>query len=444
MPPLTTPGSIPTEGAMPGPAPSANVTDGGDAARRRSLEQRPGAMPVVPVALLLPLSGPDATVGDDLLDAAQLALFDAADKGFRLLPYDTGGTADGAARAAREAIGDGVRLILGPLFAGSVAAVTPVAASGSINVVAFSNDRAAAGPNTFLIGLPPEASVNRIVDYAARRGIRRFALLAPENEFGRRVQVAMRQAAGVVGGAVTAIETYPPGDAGARNMASVVRRLARYDGRRAALDAERRQLSGRNDEIARQALRRLEQLQTLGELPFDAVLVPEGGAVLRTIAPLLPFYDIDPSKVRLLGLHTWQQAGGTAALGREPALVGAWFAALPPGPRARFVARFRSVYGRAPHIISSLAYDATALAAVLARAADGPDFRAPALTASNGFAGADGIFRLLPSGEVERGLAVLEITPKDTRLLDRAPTTFERAANRETGRFTPEDSPLQR
>ena len=96
-------------------------------------QQVPLSPPVLPplasgtvrAALLVPLSGRHADLGQSMLNAAQVALFDIADQRFELLPYDTGGTPDGAAAAAQFAVGDGVSVILGPLLAGSVQAAAP-------------------------------------------------------------------------------------------------------------------------------------------------------------------------------------------------------------------------------------------------------------------------------------------------------------------------------
>ncbi|MGH6996137.1 MAG: ABC transporter substrate-binding protein, partial [Stellaceae bacterium] len=84
------------------------------------------------IALLLPLSGPSAAFGTALLDAAQMALFDQPDSGIALLPRDTGGTADGAAAAARDAIQQGARIIIGPLLAAEVEAAKPSAAAANV------------------------------------------------------------------------------------------------------------------------------------------------------------------------------------------------------------------------------------------------------------------------------------------------------------------------
>ncbi len=63
---------------------------------------------------------------------------------------------------------------------------------------------------------------------------------------------------------------------------------------------------------------------------------------------------------------------------------------------------------------------------MLAKTDGAPDFSAAALTNSSGFAGLNGIFRLLPDGIVERGLAVLEVHRAGATVIDAAPTTFQR------------------
>ena len=90
----------------------------------------PPAAGPVKVALLVPLSGANAELGKAMLEAAQLALFATGSDRLTLVPRDTGGTPDGAAGAARSAIGEGAQLILGPLLAAEVEAVKPVAARG--------------------------------------------------------------------------------------------------------------------------------------------------------------------------------------------------------------------------------------------------------------------------------------------------------------------------
>ena len=180
------------------------------------------------VALLLPLSGPSATLGRAMLDAAQIALFDLADEHFVLLPRDTEGTPEGAARAASATLAEGAELILGPLLAGEVEAVKPVARQAGVNMIAFSTSNQLAGDGTFLLSFPPRQSVDRIVAFAHERGATRFAALAPATPYGQLVVDALRAAASSVGAALVQSETYDPA---ATDFRPVVRRLASFDER---------------------------------------------------------------------------------------------------------------------------------------------------------------------------------------------------------------------
>lgn len=379
-------------------------------------EAAPAVPQKVAVAILVPLTGTGSDLGQALLDAAEMAAFDIGDANFTLLPRDTGGTPDGAAKAAADAIAAGAKIILGPLRAQEVAAVAPIAREAGVPVIAFSNDRTVAGNGVYLIGLLPRDQVDRVVSYAVSQGDTRFAAIVPDTPFGSAVTDALHQAAEQDNASVTAVETYDP----STNMTDLVKRLGNYDARKAMLDQQIQELEAKGDEISRQAAERLKSAGASGDLGFDAIMIPEGGEQLRAIAPLLPYYDIDTDKVKLLGTSLWNDV----SLGTEPSLHGGWFAAPDPGAKADFIDRFKILYGSEPSPLASLGYDATALAAVLARSPSGPDFSAAALTAAHGYEGVDGLFRFHPDGLSEYGLAVLQVQRGAFKVISPAPQAF--------------------
>lgn len=336
----------------------------------------------VGVALLLPLTGPNAALGNAMLNAAQMALFDVADNRLQLLPHDTLGTPQGAAEAAHAAVAEGDKLIIGPLLAAEVQAAKPVAQGGNVPMLAFSTATQLAGDGTYLMGFLPQLEIQRVAGFAHAKGANRFAVLAPRNAYGEVAVAALREAVTAAGATLDRIDYIDPQ---LKDPTPVVKRFA------------------------------------AGGATFDALLLPLGGTPLRTLAPLLPYYDIDPEKVHFLGTGLWDDP----AIDSELSLEGGWYAAPPPSARADFETRYHALYHHAPPRLTTLAYDATALAAVLARGANGPDFSAAALTNPSGFVGIDGIFRLRPDGLVQRGLAVLEIHHGGSTVIDPAPTTFQ-------------------
>jgi hypothetical protein len=377
------------------------------------------------VALLLPLSGANAALGQSMLNAAELALFLSESDKLELLPRDTEGPG-GAAAAASSALDAGAELILGPIFASAVQDVAPIAQARNVPVISFSNDGTVAGNGVFVAGFTPENQIDRVVSFARSRGAQKFAALVPDSPYGTRTVEALRQSVATFGGSVTRVARYTSTDT--RELSPVIRQLADYDSRRAALRANREALAAKSDEASRAALKRLDGVETAGDPQFDALLIPEGGSRLRAIAPQLSLFDIDTRRVRTLGSFDWNDP----LTETEPALNGGWYPTPPPDSRAQFESSYQKTFSASPPRIASIAFDTTLLAAVLTRTEPDPGqsrFSIERLTQSNGFAGADGIFRLKSDGIAERGLAVIEVHLRASRIVGPAPTTFDQPTN---------------
>ena len=344
------------------------------------------------LALLLPFSARSERLREEagaMFKAAELALFQRESADLVLTVLDTQGTEAGARSATRAALQQGADVILGPIIAGNVRAASAEASRSGTPLLAFSNDRSVANSGTYLLSFPPESEVDRIVEYAASEGATRFAIVGPDDTYGRRVRQAYLEAVERTGGEVTAIETYEGRDIGV--MQAPVKRLADFY----------KEQKARSTPLDRE--------------PFEAVLLPEGGIQLRSLAPLLPFNGIDPARVMFMGTSRWEDTD-TA---REPALNDGVFAAADAESSEAFDAAFERAYGDEPTSLASLAYDAVLLGAFIA---DGdPDTRYERAEDPLGFYGADGFVRFSADGRPERGLAVYRIRNGAFRLVDPAP-----------------------
>ncbi len=372
------------------------------------------------VGLLLPLTGEHAALGQAMQRAAEIAVFDVAGEGFRLLPRDTGGTADGARRAAREALDAGADIILGPVFAPAVAAIRSMTQQAGVAVIAFTTDWTRAGGSVYVMGFTPDGQVRRAIDFAEARGVARFAALLPATPYGDAVLAALEETLALRAGTVTQVTRYSLAGQSGRDLSQAVRDFADYDRRKVAHEQALR--DGGADRLRARRLNPLLAEEQLEPLPFDAVVMAEGGERARQLARLLDTHAVDPRSYRFIGTGLWDDAD----LGTEPALQGGWFAAPEPTRRRMFEQQYQSLYGAVPPRIATLAYDAAALAAVLARRAGPgqPPFSHAALQDPNGFLGIDGIFRFGADQVAERGLAVLEIQPGRPLVIDAAPTRF--------------------
>jgi ABC-type branched-subunit amino acid transport system substrate-binding protein len=360
------------------------------------------------VAILLPLSGPRADIGQAMLHAAQLSFESSGGSPFSV--KDTAGTPDGAAAAARSAVGEGVGLILGPLTSAETAAVAQIARSANVPVLAFTNDASQAQPGVWTLGVTPAQQVRRLVTAASQQGRSQFAAMLPENDFGHAMGQALQQATTSGGLPAPNVRYYGRGMA-AINAAA--RDVSEYSSRRGPIDA---QIRAARAEETPEGRRKAQELAKTGIAPpsFNALLLADTGSEpLSEIAAVLPYYDVDRSSVKIMGPALW--ASPSSGSGQFP---GAWYAAPDPAARTNFEQAYTAKYGSPPSPLADLAYDAASLARV---AGGRGGYSAASLTQSEGFVGADGWFALLPDGHVRRALAVFAIERGGPQMVEPAP-----------------------
>lgn len=339
----------------------------------------------VKVGLILPLSagGNAGLAGQAMRNAAEMAVAEFNSPNIQILVEDDGGNADTARAAAQQALDQGAEIILGPLFAQSVSVVGQVARARNIPVIAFSTDANVASTGIYLLSFLPESDVERIVQYATSTGKRSFAALVPDNPYGTVVEAAFRQDVARHEGQIVALEHYPHDNAG---MTNPVRAVAQAASR------------------------------------ADALFIPDGGDVVPGVVQMLVGDGVNTKKIQLLGTGLWDDPRIYSA----PALDGGWYAAPDAAGYRAFSGRYRARYHQDPVRTATLAYDAVALVAALVKTQADPQarFSAQTLTNPSGFSGIDGLFRFLPNGTNQRGLAVLRVSPSGPQLVSPPPRSF--------------------
>lgn len=353
---------------MPTPQPSATSLPT-DAGRHR-------------IALLVPLGGNAADVGQAIANATTMAILDSASSesnpdNIRITTYDTSSGADGA---ARRAIADGNKLILGPLLADNVPAVQAAARPAGVTAIAFTNDASVASDNVFVMGHIPEQSVARSVRYARSNGSNSFAALLPEGDYGQKAYSALQNSLRDYGGNLVGFERYARGNTSIVGAAQRLRQKGGYD---TVLIAESARLA----------------MQAAGQLRSDGA-----------------------QGTRLIGTELWS---GESAITRGAAVEGALFSAVSDGRFRRFSDSYEARFGSKPFRIATLGYDSVLLTLRVAQQwRVGDPFPASNLYDRGGFVGVDGAFRFMRNGVAERALEVRQVSGNQVVAVEAAPRSF--------------------
>jgi branched-chain amino acid transport system substrate-binding protein len=346
--------------------------------------------PIVRVALLAPFASQNAALRDEaqtLQNAAELAIAERGDNSMLLLAKDSGDTPEEARAAVRLALQEGADFVLGPLFASGVGAIAPYVRANNVPMISFSTDVSEAGRGIYVLTFLPEDEAQRIVRFAASKGVKRLVVLAPIGRYGDRITQAAQETANALG------MTY---------LGS-----SRYEGQANAGTS------------LQDAARQAAQLGGGGPARETAILIPERGALLRSLVQSLTQAGASTSRVRFLGTGLWNDAETLT----DSRLAGGWYVTPDSASRNAFEQRFRDRYGRRPTRLAGMGYDATAMLAGMTRGGNATAATQRMIETRDGFVGVDGLFRF-SRGVVQRGMAVNEVGLRGGRTVDPAPTSF--------------------
>lgn len=342
----------------------------------------------VPVALLVPGGSEDqgnVILAANLENAARLAVADLSGVQIDLRVYNTQGDPAIAAQMAREAVDAGAAIILGPVRSAEANAVGTAVAADGINVLSFSNNPAIAGNNVFVLGLTPDNAARRVFEYAARNGEGDVMIVGEETAAGRLVLSSVNRALDGTGASIVATQTYEFSQQGIVNALPDIADAARSSG-------------------------------------ADSILfTADSAGALPVLAQLLPDNRIAYPQFQFMGITQWNVPPATLQL---RGLQDGWFPLPDPALTAQFDARYSDAFGDAPHPIAGLAYDGIAAIGALIGTGSPEALSRASLTQGSGFVGVNGVFRFMPDGTNQRGLALATIRDNQVVILEPAPRSF--------------------
>lgn len=337
----------------------------------------------VKVALLLPLSGELASVGQSLANASKLAIaFIEANpniaENITITLRDTGPSVGGATAAASAAVSEGAKLILGPLRADQVVAAGSVAKAAGVPLVAFSNNPTAASPGVYLLSVLPEMEMKRSLRWIKAQGRRGIAGVFPATEYGQAMETAFRQQAIAAGFSPQAVYTFSN--------------------------------AGEAQGIVNQALSDIKKGM------IDTLFLPERASA-PSFGTLLAQAGVTGEMVQVVGSADWE---GDPAIAGSTGLAGAIYPTVDPAGMAAIAGDYQRQFGGQPHALATIAYTATILANVNTLSMANPPYNPTLMTSAQGFNGRDGVFRFLGNGRSEYALALKRLAPGGAQVIEPA------------------------
>ena len=178
----------------------------------------------------------------------------------------------------------------------------------------------------------------------------KVALLYPENEYGYLINSFIDNIIFESQAILVNRSSYKDN---LSNVRESIKELGKYELRKYELNRQKIILSSKKDEKSKKRLKKLERFKTTSDYEFTHVLIADYGLNLLQVAPLLPYYDIDPNIVQFMGTGVIDDK----TFFYEPSLQGAIFPGVPETRRINIIKNYKELYDDEFLRISTLPYD---------------------------------------------------------------------------------------
>ena len=256
----------------------------------------------------------------------------------------------------------------------------------------------------YLVNFFPANEIRTIFNHFPNNS--KVALLYPENSYGFGINKIIDQIANKSDSVIVNRASYKEN---LSNAAEAIKELGRYELRKYELNRQKKILANKKDQDSKKRLIKLEKFQTTKDLDFTHVIIDDYGLRLLQVAPLLPYYDIDPNLIMFVGTGAWDDK----VFYDEPSLSGAIYPGIEAIKRRQLADDFYNLYNEKIQRISTLPYDLVGLLSFIINKKYTIKELYKLLNESNiKFSGIDGSFYFL-NNIIERDLDILKI--KDGR-----------------------------
>ena len=365
--------------------------------------------PVHRMAVMLPLTGDAAPTGRAIRTSIEAAVLQNAPQNLSVAFYDT---AENLSATINEVITTNPAVVVGPVFASDARALRD-AKPDSLPVLSFTSDAQSLGNGVMTLALMPTNSTEAIVKEMSSDGVQGFIIIAPDTQSGHLMAGTAVASAEMYNLPLAGIFFYTENDTNSIKDTAIAAsmnnaRTAANNRARAVLSdiLTQERLTALEKSSLNIQLERLSKTETLGKLPYNAILFLGNGDDTESMASFLRYYGVGAREASFYGTALWE---GSDII-NDFTMSGAKYAVLPDASQS-FSNLYERISGTQPGRLAGFGYDAANMAMGMIYS---PKSDAAYLLDPSGYAGVEGLYRLEPTGENERALQIVQLAGDGT------------------------------
>ena len=249
----------------------------------------------IKIGLLVPLSGENKEIGQQIIKAVRLAVKDINSDFIEIIPRDTASTANKTLRSAIELKNLGVQVVIGPVFFNSLTYLDEVK---ELTFLSLTNKTLDLPKNIISAGVNSTSQLNTIKKFIELNRIERTIFLTPMLDYEAEVQKGIKDSK------IKVFRDYIY-DIEPTKLTEQIEKITNYGIRKQNLYDEIYRVENSNDPNKEKKIEQLKKRYTLGGLNFDAVVISDFDESLKSVTTSLLYTDVSPKNKYFITLNQW-------------------------------------------------------------------------------------------------------------------------------------------
>ena len=249
----------------------------------------------VKIGLLIPLSGENSDIGNQIVKATRLALKDINSSKLEIFLKDTRSDPNETLKSSIELRDLGVNLVIGPVFHKNLLYLDQVK---DLIFLSFTNKTLGLPKNVISTGINSTSQLNTIKKFIKKNAIKKTIFLTPNLNYDLEIKKGIKN---------SKIKTFKQYfyNIEPTKLTKQIEEITNYEIRKQNLIDEITRLEKSNDPNKERKIKNLEKRYTLGNVNFDSVIIADFDESLKSVITSLLYTDVSPKEKYFITFNQW-------------------------------------------------------------------------------------------------------------------------------------------
>ena len=301
----------------------------------------------IKIGLLVPLTGNDKELGEQIVKSTRMALKDINTNNIEIYIKDTNSNPDKAMKSAIELRDIGIKIVIGPIFYNSLSNLDEIK---EITFLSLTNKTLKLPNNVVSVGINALSQLTAIKKFIETNEIKKTIFLTPNLEYEDEIKRALNKSK-------INVSKYYVYDTEPTKLTAQIEKITNYKRRKQNLEDEIRRVENSDLLDKEKQLEKLNKRYTIGNVNFDSVIISDFDESLKSVITSLLYTDVSPKNKHIITFNQWFDKSLLSEMSIQPI----YYPSINKKNLEDFKKKFVDEFEEYPNYLSLLSYDLVGL-----------------------------------------------------------------------------------